>query len=195
MGLLTLAAGDMRLRYWKFKARRIIAMACCVVSLAASALHCEAQAPPSQHEVEAAFLLNFTKFVEWPAEAFATPDSRITICVLGEDPFGAVLDRTVEGEVVQNRSVAVRRVLDVPGAQSCQVLFFGSDEEAGRLLPRDAGPGVLTVGEDDRFLKDGGMIRFVIEDRHVRFDINEKVAAAAKLKLSSQLLKVARSVQ
>ena len=193
MGLLI--AGDMRLLQWKFAARHAVAIVCCVVSLAVSAQHDEAQAPPSQNEVEAAFLLNFTKFVEWPADAFATSDSPITICIFGEDPFGTVLDQTIEGEVVQKRSVAARRVWDLPRPQSCQVLFFSWEEQDTRLLLRDLSPGVLTVGEDSRFLRDGGMIQFVIEGRHVRFDINEKVAAAAKLRLSSQLLKVARSVQ
>jgi uncharacterized protein DUF4154 len=195
VGFLTARADVMSIRARKRTPGHVAAVACLLVSLGTAAQLCDAQKPPSQYEVEAAFLLNFTRFVEWPAEAFLTPDSPITICVLGRDPFGPALDETVEGEVVQKRPVAARRVRDVPRSQPCQVLFFSPEEQDNRFLLRDAGPGVLTVGENDDFLKDGGMIQFVIADRHVRFDINEKVAEEAKLKLSSQLLKVARSVR
>ncbi len=63
-----------------------------------------------EYEVKAAFLLNFTKFIEWPAGAFASPDSPFTICILGRDPFGRALDQIVAGESVNGRKLAVRRV-------------------------------------------------------------------------------------
>ena len=147
-----------------------------------------------EYEVKAVFLLNFTKFIEWPAAAFELPDSPITICVLGEDPFGATLDQVVNGEIVNGRKVAVQRIKRPPAPKSCQILFWGkSDSAAAKGLPA-LGP-VLTVGEGESFAHDGGMIAFVIDNRRVRFQVNQTLAENAGLKLSSKLLSVAKAVE
>ena len=146
----------------------------------------------SEYQLKAAFLLNFTKFVEWPAAAFESPTAPVTICILGDDPFNGALDQAVAGESVNGRSIAVLRIRRVPSPRTCQLLFLSSSENP-RLLA-DVGPGVLTVGETDTFLRDGGMIAFVLENRRVRFSINSRAAAKASLVLSSRLLNVAKTV-
>ena len=148
-----------------------------------------------EYQVKSAFLLNFTKFIEWPSAAFEAPDSPIAICILGEDPFGATLDQIVAGEVVDNRKVTVLRIKRAPTPKACQVLFLGRPEkEVASLLP-SLEAGVLTVGEGESFLRDGGMIAFVIENRRVRFSANQMAAESAGLKISARLLNVARSVK
>jgi YfiR/HmsC-like len=148
-----------------------------------------------EYQVKAAFLLNFTKFIEWPASAFDTSDSPIVICILGDDPFGNTLDQIVAGEVVAGRKISVQRIKRPPPLKSCQVLFVGRlEKEVLKSLP-DVGPGVLTIGEGENFVHDGGMIAFVVENRRVRFGINETAAESAGLKLSSKLLSVAKSVE
>ncbi len=150
---------------------------------------------PLEYQVKAAFLLNFTKFVEWPASAFAAADSPIAICVWGNDPFGKLLDQIVAEEVVDGRKVVVRRIKGAPAPHTCQALFVnGTGKEAAGSLSA-LGPGVLTIGEGEGFVRRGGMIAFVVENRRVRFGINESAAEAAGLKLSSKLLNVARSVE
>jgi hypothetical protein len=147
-----------------------------------------------EYQVKAAFLLNFTKFVEWPQSAFEAADSPIAICILGDDPFGAALDRTVAGEVVGGRKLTIQRLKRAPAPKACQELFIRTDKEISRI-PSGLGPGVLTVGEGESFLRDGGMIAFVIESRRVRFSINLSAAENAGLKLSSRLLSVAKSIE
>ena len=148
-----------------------------------------------EYQVKSAFLLNFTKFVEWPSAAFEAPDSPIAICILGEDPFGATLDQIVAGEVVNSRKVTVVRIKRAPAPKACQVLFLGRPEkEIASLLP-SLEDGVLTVGEGESFIRDGGMIAFVIENRRVRFSANQLAAERAGLKISARLLNVARSVK
>jgi len=148
-----------------------------------------------EYQVKAAFLLNFTKFIEWPASAFDTPDSPIVICILGDDPFGKTLDQIVAGEVVAGRKIVVQRIKHLPPIKSCQELFvYRQEKEVLKTLPA-VGPGVLTIGEGESFVRDGGMIAFVLENRRVRFGINEAAAASAGLKLSSKLLSVAKSVE
>jgi hypothetical protein len=150
---------------------------------------------PLEYQVKAAFLLNFTKFVQWPATAFASADSPIAICVWGNDPFGKVLDEIVAEEVVDGRKVVVRRIKGSPAPQTCQALFVNGTEKETPGSLSGLGMGVLTIGEGEAFVRRGGMIAFVVENRHVRFGINESAAQAAGLKLSSKLLNVARSVE
>ena len=148
-----------------------------------------------EYQVKSAFLLNFTKFVEWPATAFETPDSPITICILGEDPFGSLLDQIVAGELVGNRKIAISRIRRAPVPKGCQVLFVGRPEREAAAVLTALDPGVLTVGEGESFIRDGGMIAFVIENRRVRFSANQAAAENAGLKISSRLLNVAKSVK
>jgi YfiR/HmsC-like len=155
------------------------------------------QAPEQslEYQVKAAFLLNFTKFIDWPPTAFAETDSPMSICILGKDPFGRVLDDIVQGEVVKSRKVNVQRLSQSPAPKSCQVVFIDSAEKDLPKTLNSLGHGVLTVGEGEKFIREGGMVAFVIEDRHVRFHINQTVALNAELRLSSKLLRVARSVE
>jgi YfiR/HmsC-like len=153
----------------------------------------DAQAP-SEYQVKAAFLLNFIKFVGWPASSFESPTSPFSICVLGDDPFGRDLDQVVEGETISGRRVEVVRLQRGPIPKSCQVLFVSKSEKDPGILS-GVGPGVLTVSDRDRFLMEGGMIAFVIEDRHVRFDINQRAASKGSLTMNARMLNVARSVQ
>ncbi len=146
-----------------------------------------------EYDVKAAFLLNFTKFVEWPPSAFASPDAPLTICILGDDPFGRAIDQLVEGEFVNRHRIAVERIrTDQP--KSCQVLFVGNNGSIPTAFSA-ANPAVLTVGDGTDFLRQGGVIAFVVDNRRVRFDISLKAATNAGLKLSSKLLTVARSVE
>ena len=144
----------------------------------------------SEYEVKAAFLLNFARFVEWPMPE--GPGQPIRICLLGQDPFGGALERLAEGEAVDGRPIMVSKV-STPTGGGCQILFVPSAEREG-LRARKPPAGVLTVGEDPSFFRDGGMINFAIENRRVRFDVNLKAAESGSVRLSSRLLGVARSV-
>jgi hypothetical protein len=151
-------------------------------------------APQSlEYQVKAAFLLNFTKFIEWHALPETAPDSVFTICILGEDPFGTVLDRTVEGETVNGRKLVVQRVDHISNA--CQILYISRSEKGSKELLGKVDPGTLTVGEGDGFTREGGMIAFVLDNRRVRFTINLSATRNALLTLSSRLLAVAKAVE
>lgn len=147
-----------------------------------------------EDRVKAAFLLNFTKFVEWPVSDTPKPEPRISICVFGDDRFVATLDKLLEGE-----SVGGKRIVAVAGrndtAGQCSVAFIRRTEKDSAAVQAALGQGVLTVGEGDEFLAKGGMIAFVLENRRVRFDVNQTAVRGSGLRLSSRLLSVARSVQ
>ncbi len=148
-----------------------------------------------EYQVKAAFLLNFTKFTEWPSSVFPDANSTFTICIMGIDPFGSSLEQIIRGETVGGHRMAIQRFKRGSRRQACQVLFVSRTERDTGTVLADLGSGVLTVGEGDGFLQDGGMISFVIENRRTRFDVNPTTAENAGLKLSSRLLSVARSVK
>jgi hypothetical protein len=150
---------------------------------------------PLEYQVKAAFLLNFTRFVDWPASAFINATSPFEICILGDDPFGSALDKLVSGETVGGRKVTIQRIRRTPQRGSCQVLYVGQTAKDVPQALTETIPGVLTVGETANFLSNGGIIQFLIENRRVRFDINQAAAEKAGLRISARLLNVARAVE
>ncbi|MEW6267815.1 MAG: YfiR family protein [Thermodesulfobacteriota bacterium] len=154
-------------------------------------------APPqaAEEELKAAFLFNFAKYVEWPADIVAERPS-IDLCVLGDDLLHDALQQTLRGKVVRDKPIGIRRLASAQGAAGCHVLFVAGahhDDMPGivALVQRHH---VLLVGEGPEFLAHGGAIAFGVEDNRLRFDVDADAASSAGLKLSSQLLKVARHV-
>ena len=148
-----------------------------------------------EREVKAVFLFNFVQFVEWPSTAFDAPASPIVIGVLGEDPFGPLLDEVVKGEVVKDRELTVVRFRRVEDIKTCHVLFISSSESRNleRILAALRGQPTLTVGESTGFTT-SGMVRFVTEQSRVRLEVNVAAVKAAGLIISSNLLRSARLV-
>lgn len=150
--------------------------------------------PPLEYQVKAAFLLNFTKFIEWPPLEPADAAPSTSICIVGDDPFGRVLDQMVAGETLQGRKLTVERVMR-PVPSSCRVVFVSRSEKDVPGFLASLPSGVLTVGDDPAFLRQGGMIAFVVDRRRVRFDINQAAALKSAVRISSRLLSVARLVE
>jgi hypothetical protein len=150
----------------------------------------------SEYQVKSAFLFNFTKFVEWPADAFPNADTTLQICVLGEDPFGGDFEQMIEDKTVNGRRLEVAHPDGVPQARSCQILFiaFSQERRVRGILRGLTGSSVLTVADTPGFAKMGGIINFVLDENRVRFEINLKAAERAHLKLSARLLTVAKLI-
>jgi hypothetical protein len=144
-----------------------------------------------EYRVKAAFLYNFAKFVEWPAQ----DTGPIVLGVLGPDPFGAVLGQTVEQKTINGRPVVIRRFVNMPQGKECHIVFLSTSEKAryADILPKMASLGILTVGEHRGFLQAGGMINFVVEDNNVHFEINSEAVRRAGIHISANLLKLSRS--
>jgi hypothetical protein len=146
-----------------------------------------AQEVSLEYRLKAAYLLNFTKFVEWPPAASPHP---FRMCLAGHDPFGEALAVALRGETVGGRSIDVR-VIVTPEA-GCDMLFVPHDVPATPFLRAARGSPTLTVGEMPRFTAQGGVINFVLQDGTVRFQINPEEAERAGLRISSHLLRLAR---
>ena len=173
----------------------------CVVWAAATLLAAtapvSAQQPAfNEREVQAVFLFNFVHFVEWPAAAFDGPQSPMVICVVGEDPFGSLLDDVVKGETVGSRQLIVERTRRADNGRRCHVLFISASEASShdQIVAALRGQPTLTVGEAANFAMRGGMIRLLTERNRVRLEVNVMAARAAGLTISSNLLRSARIV-
>ena len=152
---------------------------------------------PSEYAVKAAFLYNFTKFVEWPPDALNEKDSLLQICVIGESPFGDKLESVLEGNKVGGRSVTVAYAQSVEDVLSYDVVFIAQSEESSldKMLKKLTTRAILTVSDIDDFAERGGTIGFFVEDRKIRFKINVDAAEETGLQISSKLLRLARIVE
>ena len=145
-------------------------------------------------DVKAAFLYNFTKFVDWPRPPAAAEPFRL--CVVSDDALKQSLERTIEGENVNGRPLTSLVPRTPDEARTCQMLFVGhaEGEREARLLSAVRDLPVLTVSDTNDFAVRGGGIEFVRENNRLRFDVNVPGAERAGIKVSSRLLKVARRV-
>lgn len=168
--------------------RSTLALACGLLAAGS----CVSAAPAPEYEVKAAFLLNFPSFVEWPPNTFNNSTQPLVLGIFGRDPFQGSLTRMAAAKTVNGRSLLIRVLTDPNQIRACQVVFFpaanGYDPQIAAAL-EDL--GILTVGEVDGFAEHGGIINFVIENRHVRFEVNQAAAERAHLKMSSKLLQLA----
>ena len=150
-----------------------------------------------EYDLKAAFLYNFAQFVEWPADAFESPDAPFVFGIVGTDPFGNSLDQIVAGETVHGHPIVVRRWATTEEMGPAHVLFISRAQAArlGNLASLVDSRSVLTVGDGNDFATRGGIIGFVVVGNHVRLVINVARARAANLTISSQLLRQSQLVE
>jgi hypothetical protein len=167
------------------------------VVIAGMALGAPARADTSlEYEVKAAYLPKFIPFITWPDGTFATTAAPVNICLVGDDPFGGKLDREAVTLKVGERAIVVLHMAEADPQAQCQLLFLGSGDGPAlvdRTLAAEKGKPVVTV--TDSGLMAHGVISFVIETNHVRFDIDDAAAAEDGLIISSKLLGLAHSVK
>ncbi len=142
--------------------------------------------PASAEAVKAAFVLNFTKFVEWPDSAFESRGSPLVLCVAGVDASLHDALSELDGRAVQGRTLTVRRAQRPSAAEGCHAAYLSD------LAAADAGAGMLTIGDAPEFAARGGMIGLFDEGGKVRFEINLQSVQRSQLRFSAQLMKLAR---
>jgi YfiR/HmsC-like len=146
-----------------------------------------------EYVVKAAFLYNLAKFVEWPDTQAKAP---LYFGILGQDPFGDTLDRTVNNKLIGGRPVMIKRSAELAGLADCQVVFVSSSEtkRLKQILKTLEGRPVLTVGDTEGFVQSGGETALVLEQNRVVLEVNTDQTAKAGLRISSRALEVARIV-
>ena len=168
----------------------ILAMLICGPNVSAESMQYQ------EYLVKAAFLFNFTKFVDWPSESFKDNAAPIKLYILGDDPFGEALD-TIRDKTVKGRRLVIKRCQKVEELEGAHLLFISASEKGrvNQILQSLKNTPVLTISETERFGQMGGIINFITVENKVQFEINSEQAQQNKLKISSQLLKLARIVR
>ena len=152
--------------------------------------------PTVEYQVKAAFLLNFAKFIEWPADAFPEEKTPIAVCIFRHDPFGSSLGEMLRGKAINRRELQTRGITEILDLRTCQIIFVSN--ETDKLLPEILssvrGTSALVVGETERFAERGGGVQFFLEENKLRFAINVDTVQKARVNVSSKLLALARIV-
>jgi hypothetical protein len=149
--------------------------------------------PPNEYALKSVFLYNFCRFIDWPEFAFGSPNEPLVIGVLGADPFGSMLEEAVRGERFRGRPIQIEHYRSPREIGGCHLLFVTGDETArmNEILAATAGKSIVTVGETESFVQRGGMIALAADRNRVRLLINPDALRAAKVDVSSKLLRVA----
>jgi hypothetical protein len=151
---------------------------------------------PTANQVKSAYLYNFGKFVEWPANS-SSSEEYFNICVLGDEAFGSTLETTIAQESIKGQKVLVKRIAKAQEAPGCRILFISVSQQGHlkEILTELDNTSILTVSDMPEFARLGGMIQFVVQANKVRFEVNLTSAERTGLTLSSQLLQVAVAVK
>ena len=176
------------------KAAAMIFVALLVIPRPAGAVDSSPRSP--EYLIKAAYLYNFAMFVEWPSDAFARPDSSVVIGVVGADPFGWALDRTVQDKKIGKRQIVIERLQWGQDPRRCHIVFVSGSDTARltELAARLEGSPTLIVTDGDS-ARQRSAISFVVNDNKVGFEINLDQATRARLSISSKLLNLARVVR
>jgi hypothetical protein len=156
----------------------------------------DAASSVKEAQIKAAFLYNFTKFIEWPAASFGAPEDALVVGLFGDSALQQELEATVKDRRVNGRVIIIKRVVTSLEAKAVHLLFVEAAEEArfNDVWSRLGAGAVLLVGESPEFLAHGGCIRLILDDQRLRFEINASAAERAQLRISSQLQKLAVAV-
>jgi len=164
-------------------------------SLSYGNLACAEEGQPTETQVQAAFVYNFGKFVEWPPDRFG--GKYFTIGIYGDDDFAQVLTGIVAGKSIKGKPIMIKQFSMMEDIVGCHILFVGysAKDHLSELFHIINKLPILTVSNLQGFADRSGMINFRIVGNYMRFEINLKAAQQAGLKISSQLLKLAIAIK
>jgi hypothetical protein len=180
---------------WLHPTSLLSAMALALMLFAAGARAQETA--PSEDQVKAAFLINFPKYADWPAEAFAETNSPVVLAVDNESKVAGELQKVIAGRRVNGRRIVLKRLAAGEESGACHIRFVSAAEQrrSPNLLAKLKDTNILTVGESDDFLERGGIINLARRDQRIALEVNLAAAEKAGIKISSKLLGVARVVK
>jgi hypothetical protein len=156
----------------------------------------DARAQPSEYAIKAEFIERFTRFIDWPQEAFPSPEAPFVLCVMGDNPFGDYLERLARERRVKDRKVRLLQIARVSEVDACHLVFIAASERnrEREVVARTQGKSILTIGDTPGFAEVGVILNFFLEQDRIRFEINLDEARRTGLTFSSKLLKLARVV-
>ena len=148
-----------------------------------------------ENQVKATFLYNFSRFIEWPAGTFTSVRSSLTVCFLGNNPFGGALD-SIKGKNIQGRKIKIERLTNFSKLDACQILLISSSEKTHlkQILDSARHLRILTISEMSQFTQAGGIVAFAMRKDRIHFSVNLAAANETGVKISSTVLRLATIV-
>ena len=157
-------------------------------------LHVSAQQAEnvSEYKLKAAFIYNFSQFIEWPESSFSAPDAPFQICVVGDDPFGEIL-KPIQKRKYHTHPIEISYPKTVAEAESCRILYLDTQAKASQwrdIIKNLGDTPVLTVTSNNDAMESGFCIGFVSLEGKTRWNMNLAAARKAQLKISAKLIEI-----
>jgi hypothetical protein len=149
-----------------------------------------------QYPLKLAYIYNVTKFVEWPPEMFSSSSAPLVICIVGRDPFPVDAEHELRSRMTRGRPIDIRKITVKDNSGVCHVVFISDAEQKNTagILTSAENTSVLTIGESEGFVEQGGIVNLVIQNTKIHFEINTGAAERKHLIISSRLLALAKVV-
>jgi YfiR/HmsC-like len=147
------------------------------------------------NQVKVTFIYNFSRFIEWPDGTFVDSKNSLTVCALGNNPFGGALE-SIRGKNVEGRKIEIKHLANSSKMDACQILFISSSERGHlrEILESAKRSRILTIGEMSQFTQDGGIVALAMRNDRIHFSVNLDAADETGVKISSRVLKLATIV-
>lgn len=188
-------------RNWGRVVRRLRLTACGAVIFCSylwgTGLRAQVQVRSEEYRLKLVFLYNFAKFVEWPEDAFPTPQAPLKLCVVGQNPFDHELQQQLAERSINGHPYVTQTVRASDDLSGCHIIFLpaANDSSLSAILKREGGSKAITVGESARFARRGGTVNFVLEGPRLRFEVNIDATQRSRSRISSRLLVLAKIVK
>jgi len=155
-----------------------------------------AQEQSSEYQVKAALIFHFAQLVEWPPDILGPNASPLVMCTITDDSYSLALDLAVDGKQIGGHPIQTKHLRDKIAIHGCHLLVIGAKDKkrAAAIVASVTDEPVLTIGDSQDFAASGGMIGLSLQENKIRFDVNLNSAQRARLKISSRLLLLAKSV-
>jgi hypothetical protein len=157
--------------------------------LMATATIAGAQERPT-HEIHAAMLFNFIKYVQWPNEGEA---GEFVVGVIGDDNVYNTLNQWYNGKTKGTKKYVIKKLSSADESSSCQVVYVGKSKnrEFENIKNNIEGKSILTITDGNGLGQKGSCINFKVIDGKLKFEMNQATLTGSNLKVSSQLSSMA----
>lgn len=148
------------------------------------------QTKANEYDLKAAFIYNFTKFIEW--DSFKG-ENEFIIGIIGPSPIFGPLAEISKAETIKNKKVSIHQFNTLDEIGFCQILFISRNSTISldEILKKEKSKNTLIISEQEGYCDKGTAINFINSHNKLKFEANLKVINSIGIKVSSQLLKLA----
>ncbi len=159
-------------------------------------LHAESTSANGEYQVKAAMIYKILSYVEWPSEILLAENSPLNICVVGSGAMDNVVP-ALNGQRQKGHPLIARKITIADDAKKCQVLVINTSErlQLPAIIEKTQQLPLLTISDLNGFSEGGGTVELAKEGSKIRLEINLSAARQHRIKISSQLLKLALIVR